>query len=160
MITLPMKLANLLRPELISLSLKETTGPEAIREVTQLLRSNPEIKNVDTILQDILKREQIESTVLDYGVAFPHARIDYVKNLILAIGRSTSGIQFTNGKQPVHFVFLIITPKAKVTEYLALVGTLARLSKDKAVQEQLTTATSQREFVKIFVNAEEKMQAG
>ena len=62
------------------------------------------------------------------GVAFPHARTALVKEIVVAAGRSVDGRAVRREpEEPVHFIFVIGTPPDRAAQYLALVGTLARL---------------------------------
>ena len=83
--------------------------------------------NFKGFYDELLARERVEPTTLGNGVAFPHARTDHVKRLVLAVGRSVSGVNFETSGETIHFIFVIGTPRRMVTEYLALVGAMARL---------------------------------
>jgi mannitol/fructose-specific phosphotransferase system IIA component (Ntr-type) len=80
-------------------------------------------------------------------VAFPHARTDHVKRLVLAVGRSRSGVNFENGGENIHFIFVIGTPRRMVTEYLALVGAMARILRQDEVREKLMQVKTPEEFL-------------
>jgi mannitol/fructose-specific phosphotransferase system IIA component (Ntr-type) len=80
-------------------------------------------------------------------VAFPHARTDHVKRLVLAVGRSQAGVNFENGGENIHFIFVIGTPRRMVTEYLALVGAMARILRQDEVREKLMQVKTAEEFL-------------
>ena len=56
--------------------------------------------------------------------------------------------------QPVRLVFLIGTPKRMVTEYLRVVGDLARLLRQDALRAQLLTAPDAARFIQLLDVAE------
>ena len=97
-----------------------------------------------------LARERLEATSLGYGVAFPHARTDHVKKMVLAVGRSIPGVLFENSGETIHFIFVIGTPRRMVTEYLALVGAMARLLRNEEVRKKLMAAKTPEEFAAVF----------
>jgi mannitol/fructose-specific phosphotransferase system IIA component (Ntr-type) len=149
-----MQISSLLKPEQIKLELDQTKRCNAINEVAQLLQSNPNVTNFAGFYEELLARERIESTCLGNEIAFPHARTDSLKGMVLSVGRSTAGVWFENSSQNVKLIFVIGTPKRMVTDYLSVVGGLARLLKDPATREQLLSAPSVDEFVATLTKAE------
>ena len=149
-----MQISSLLKPEQIKMELAEQKRSEAINEVAELLRSNPNVTNFDGFYEELLARERIESTCLGNEIAFPHARTDSLKGMVLAIGRSTKGVWFENSGQSVKLIFVIGTPKRMVTDYLSVVGGLARLLKDASTREKLISAPTVEEFIATLTAAE------
>ena len=149
-----MQISSLLKPEQIKMELAEQKRSEAINEVAELLRSNPNVTNFGSFYEELLARERVESTCLGNEIAFPHARTDSLKGMVLAIGRSTKGVWFENSGQSVKLIFVIGTPKRMVTDYLSVVGGLARLLKDAGTREKLITAPSVEEFIATLTEAE------
>lgn len=151
------KISTMLRPECIKLQLEKTVRTEAIREVAERLIPHPDMGNFDIFYEELLKRERVESTCLGNDVAFPHARTDHVKSMVLAAGRREEGVFFENCNQTVKLIFVIGTPKKMVTDYLTVVGALARILRDEELREKLIKAPSQEEFHRLLAEAEEKL---
>ena len=149
-----MQISSLLKPEQIKLELAQQKRCNAINEVAQLLQANPNVTNFAGFYEELLARERIESTCLGNEIAFPHARTDSLKGMVLAVGRSTGGVWFENSSQNVKLIFVIGTPKRMVTDYLSVVGGLARLLKDATTREQLLTVQGVDEFIATLTKAE------
>lgn len=149
-----MQISSLLKPDQIKLELDQGKRCNAINEVAQLLQHNPNVTNFAGFYEELLARERIESTCLGNEIAFPHARTDSLKGMVLAVGRSTGGVWFENSSQNVKLIFVIGTPKRMVTDYLSVVGGLARLLKDAATREQLLTVQGVDEFIATLTKAE------
>src|ERR1700733_7829222 len=149
-----MQISSLLKPDQIKLELDQAKRCNAINEVAQLLQNNPNVTNYSGFYEELLARERIESTCLGNEIAFPHARTDSLKGMVLAIGRSTKGVWFENSGQTVKLIFVIGTPKRMVTDYLSVVGGLARLLKDATTREQLIAAPNTEEFISTLTAAE------
>jgi mannitol/fructose-specific phosphotransferase system IIA component (Ntr-type) len=149
-----MQISSLLKPDQIKLELDQTKRCNAINEVAQLLQTNPHVTNFAGFYEELLARERIESTCLGNEIAFPHARTDSLKGMVLAIGRSPQGVWFENSSQIVKLIFVIGTPKRMVTDYLSVVGGLARLLKDPATREQLVASTTVDDFIATLTKAE------
>ena len=149
------KLASLLNPEMINLDLRAVEKTAALREVAQLLASHRSIHNFDLFFQEILDRERVSNTALGHDVAIPHARTDQCTEILIAIGRSSKGVDFeTKDGQPVRLIFLIGTPKQMVTDYLRVVGNLARLLRQDDVRQRLLDAPDAASFIKVIDTAE------
>ena len=132
--------ADLLNSAPITPDLTAANGEEAIRKLTGSLAGNPAVTDAVKFGAELLERERISPTAMGHGVAFPHARTNAVRQIVMAIGRSRDGVPFTGADSPVQFLFVIGTPPNQVPQYLALVGKLARLLKTEAVREQLLHA--------------------
>ncbi len=144
-----MKLSELLKPDLINLQIQAQSSQDAIREIAAPLAQDPRVSDLNRFLQEVLHRETVESTCLGCGVALPHARIDVVTDMVVAVGVSRQGILFENGNQVVHLIFVVGTPKCLATEYLRMVGTIARLLKDEEFRGQLIQASTKQEFISL-----------
>ncbi len=79
-------------------------------------------------------------------MVFPHLRTDLVKEIVIGIGRSRSGIPFADGKRA-RLLFLIGVPQQFVNDYLICVGALARLLRDDVVRATLFEAATARQFL-------------
>ncbi len=152
-----MLISRLLKPTLIKLDLKSTKRTSAIRETAELLVGNPSVIDFEGFYQDLLTRERIETTCIGNSIAFPHARTDHVKGLVLSVGRSIEGVLFENCNQIVRLIFVIGTPKRMTTEYLTVVGALARILKDANNREALTKVKEPEEFLQIIEDFESRL---
>lgn len=143
-------LSDLLTESQIALDLKEETQSGALRELVDLFSSNPDVTDLPGFHEALLSREKVNSTVVGNGVAFPHARTDVVKKIVLAAGRSIKGVKFENSDEVVHLIFVIGTPKAMIGDYLVCIGSLARFVKDKGICQKLMTAQTPAEFIALL----------
>ncbi len=151
----PSKVAALLRPETINLSLQSKEKASALREVAELLKHTGCVGNFEAFFQEILDRERVSNTALGHDVAIPHARTEQCSDILIAVGRNNEGVDFeAKDNQPVRLIFLIGTPKQMVTDYLRVVGNLARLLRQDQVRQELIEAPDAAAFIKIIEKAE------
>lgn len=154
----PVSLAALLKPEVINLNLQATGKTAALREVASLLVQNKSVTNFDAFFHEILERERVSNTALGHDVAIPHARTEQCSEILIAVGRSIQGVDFESRENgPVRLIFLIGTPKQMVTEYLRVVGNLARLLRRDETRQQLLNAPDAATFIRIIEEAETAM---
>ena len=140
-------LADLLEEKNVTLQLRSRKAANALREIVQLLTNNGKIDNAEKLLQEVLVREQAHPSVVENGVAFPHARTDLVDQIVIGIGRSRAGIPFGENALRARLIFVIGVPERLVNDYLICLGTLARLVEDDAIRVALLRAQTPREFL-------------
>lgn len=151
----PNRLAQLLRPEAVKLELNAKHKNAALREVAELLLPRQCIANFDIFYREILERERVSNTALGHDVAIPHARTDQCTEILIAIGRAAAGIDFDSKENgPVRLIFLIGTPKPMVTDYLHIVGHLARLLRRDDLRQKLLEAPDPAAFIRVVSEAE------
>jgi mannitol/fructose-specific phosphotransferase system IIA component (Ntr-type) len=100
--------------------------------------ANGKVGQPVAFLGEVTAREPKKPSVVENGVAFPHARTDLVDQIVLGIGRSPDGIPFDKGERA-QLIFIGV-PQRLVNDYLICLGTLARVLKDDAVRETLMGA--------------------
>jgi mannitol/fructose-specific phosphotransferase system IIA component (Ntr-type) len=146
-------LADLIDPKQIALNLRARTHAEAMREIVDLLVTTGKIDNAERFLNKLRQREQTNSTYAADGVAFPHARTKLVDEIVLAIGRSDAGIPWTGKGEIAHLIFLIAVPERLISDYLVVVGAIARITKDRPLRTLLLHAESVEEFIATLLGA-------
>ena len=146
-------LADLLDQKHIALNLRARTQTEAMGEIVQLLVANGKIDNPEKFLEQLQARERKNSSYADDGVAFPHARTDLIDEIVLGIGRSVEGIPWTGKGERAHLLFLIGVPEKLITDYLVVIGAIARVTKDQPLRTLLLHAESVPEFIETMLAA-------
>lgn len=151
------RLSSLLAPERIQLAVQSPKRTVALQEVAKLLESDPNMANFQGFYNELLARERLDTTCLGNEVALPHARTEHVKKIVLAVGRSTTGVHFENSNQNVKLMFVLGTPKNNPTDYLILVGALCRLIKDESSRSALLAAPTPTDFIATVIELENRI---
>jgi mannitol/fructose-specific phosphotransferase system IIA component (Ntr-type) len=138
--------AQLLQPSRILLDIAATDKNQAILEVAGIVNADADVLDFPNFCRELLARDELRSTAAGYGVAFPHARTDSVREIVIAAGRSIAGIPF--GEEKVYFLFVIGTPREKAGDYLVAVGALARRLRVDKTRAALIAAPSPEEFIR------------
>jgi mannitol/fructose-specific phosphotransferase system IIA component (Ntr-type) len=153
---MPGSLAKLLDPTRVSLQVKNTKRTSALNEVAQLLVTHPAVQNFEGFYSELLARDRLDTTSLGHGFAVPHARTDHVREIVLAVGRSETGVPFECGEN-VRMMFMLGTPKARPGDYLQVLSTLCRLLKDAKNRDAFLTAPTPEEFIAELTSAEARL---
>jgi PTS system fructose-specific IIC component len=146
-------LSDLLKKEHVDLALKATTQIDAVREIIGLLAANREIMEPGKFLEEVREREKTSSTLTEHGVAFPHARTELVDHIVLGTGRSEAGIPWDANGDLAHLIFVIGVPQRMLNDYLIVIGTIARVTNDRALRTLLIHAESVDEFIETMLAA-------
>jgi len=144
-------LSDLIDPKQVTLKLGACTQADAMRDLVDLLVSASRIDNAEKFLKELEARERTNSTYAADGVAFPHARTKLVDEIVLAIGRSDAGIPWTDKGEIAHLIFLIAVPERLISDYLVVVGAIARITKDRPLRTLLLHAESVEEFIAMLL---------
>lgn len=81
---------------------------------------------VATIVEEAMGREAVGSTGIGHGIAIPHCRTALVSEIICSYGQCPQGLDFDSlDGEPVHSVFLLLTPPDRKEDHLALMKSFA-----------------------------------
>jgi mannitol/fructose-specific phosphotransferase system IIA component (Ntr-type) len=107
-----------------------------------------------------LDREEISSTAVGQGVAFPHAEVAGLPGPMLALGRSTKGVDFDapDGER-VKIVLLLLMPPKEFELELRLLSGMARLLTTDAVRRGLLDAEDTGAVMETLEAAERAINA-
>src|ERR1700761_4764394 len=89
-----MRLTEIIKPQDIKVPLAAKTKAEAIEELVNLLEQNGEINDPKKVLAAVLEREATRTTGIGNGLAIPHGKCDGTHNLVMAIGKPATPIDF------------------------------------------------------------------
>ena len=146
-------LADLLDARHVTLGLRSRTADNAIRELVGLLAGTEQLTEPDKFAEQIIAREQTNPSVVEAGVAFPHTRTDIVSKILLAIGRKPAGVPFGVEGARANLIFLIGVPQRLVSDYLIVVGALARIARSDDIRAKLMRAKTNEQFLQILEEA-------
>ena len=152
-----MNLTSLLTPERVDLELKSKKKVDVLRDLVAMIKPDDE---GDTLLQTLLKREDLGSTGIGKGIAIPHGRSLLIDQLEMAVGRSTKGVDFDSvDKKPAHLFFLIMAPpQDRGNQYLITLGRVAMICQELAKERKLFEPEAPEDFIELVTQLEEKIR--
>lgn len=101
--------------------------------------------NITSFLQAVRKREADGSTFFNEGVAFPHARIEGLKEPLVALGLTKRGVTDTETEKHMGLIFLSITPLEKPEVQIQLLALAARHLQNRHLRQTLQSAHNAHE---------------
>jgi nitrogen PTS system EIIA component len=109
------------------------------------------------IIEGAMAREAIGSTGIGHGIAIPHCRTPHVKDIVCAYGSSSSGIDFDSlDGEPVHSVFLLLTPPDQKEQHLQLMKSFASQLRKEHFCEFLHQVTSAQPLIELLSEFESR----
>jgi mannitol/fructose-specific phosphotransferase system IIA component (Ntr-type) len=139
--------------ELMITPLKAKTPEEAISELAAAMESNRFVSNAPALVQLAMQRENVLSTAMGDGLAFPHVRGVEGGGLTLALGISPEGIEWDGEGTKVHVVIFSVIPVAVSAFYLRLMANLTDAFKKKENLELVKSSANSSELWKNIVKA-------
>jgi mannitol/fructose-specific phosphotransferase system IIA component (Ntr-type) len=138
-----MNLGDILSLETIVPDLQATNRWEAIDQLIQNLVATNKIQAAsrDAIIAVVKKRESSMSTGIGFGIGIPHASTDLIQEVVGALGRSATGIDFDAlDNQPVNLVMLFLVPQGQFQKHLHTLANIAKLLHIKEFRQELEQA--------------------
>jgi len=149
------KLSSLLKDNLMELELEGKDKAEIIDELVDIITKSGKAKNKKALASAIIGRENLGSTAIGNGVAVPHAKIDGIKQTVLAFGRSAAGVDFNSlDGEKTHLFFMLISPKEDIGSHLKILAKISHLIKDRFMVGLFKKAHSKKEVLSMISNLE------
>ena len=131
----------------VILDLKASNKDEAISEMLIYSESKGLRINIAQTIESMYKKEDIISSGLGYGVAFPHVRTNEVEDNDLIFAVSKKGLNYSAlDKKPVHLLTMFLTNKKSNDKYLGLLSLFTKISRMSMYSVVLLESKTEEEF--------------
>jgi mannitol/fructose-specific phosphotransferase system IIA component (Ntr-type) len=149
-----MKLSEIITPKRINLDLTATTRDGILEELVRLLHLKTPARRA--LIKTLRAREELGSTALRNGIAIPHCRSLVIGQTLVAVGRSQRGVIFsTRARKRTKLFFLIVAPPVgDTTDYLIILGSVARVAQRLAKDKRAGAVKMAREFIDLVKELE------
>ena len=108
-----------------------------------------------SIIQAVLKREELGSTGIGRGIAVPHTKHPNVKQLVGTVGLSEDGIDFNSlDGEKVQLFFLLVSPPDKPGDHLRALENISRQLREDTFCRFLKQSKSTADIVQLLEEAD------
>ncbi len=146
-----MKLYNFLKPGLIRINCQESNTEDLLREMVHLLKLEKAISNENLIFKKLVEREKLGSTSIGNHSAVPHTKVKELKEPIICICVSQTGIMYhESDKEPVHLIILILSPNYSPIIHLQILAAAASLIKKSHLIKDILSSKTPDELINII----------
>jgi len=150
-----MRLTEILKPANIKIPLESKTKSEAIAELVNVLAAAGDVSDPKKVLDAVLEREQTRTTGIGNGLAIPHGKCSGTKDLVMAIGRAATPIDFQSiDGRPVSIIWMLASPPDKTGPHIHALARISRLMTLDKFRAQLLQAKTPQEAFDIIVAQE------
>jgi PTS system fructose-specific IIA component/PTS system nitrogen regulatory IIA component len=152
-----MKFSDFVKTEAIKAELKSSKKEDVIRELVANLVESGQLgsDNEESIVQAILKREELGSTGIGRGIAVPHTKHPSVDQPIGTVGVSVEGVDFQSldGEQ-VQLFFMLISPPDQPNDHLRALENISKQLQDETFCRFLKQAKTAADIQQILEEAD------
>jgi fructose-specific phosphotransferase system IIA component len=150
-----MRLSEILKPQDIKIPLEAKSKTEAIAELVNMLAANGQIGDPKKVLEAVLDREATRTTGIGNGLAIPHGKTPGTTGLVMAIGKTSSPIDFQaiDGR-PVWLIWLLGSPPDKTGQHIHALARISRLLTIDKFRTAVAGANSAQELYDLIVKQE------
>lgn len=148
-----LQLSRIFWEHTIRLDLTPKDKWDAIAQMVDALIEEKQIplSERQTVLAAALDRERKGSTALGHGTAIPHAPIPDLPGIIGCLGICPQGIDFESpSNEPVHFIFLLLTPEQNYRSYIPVLAQIATLMHTDAAHRDMLASQTPAEIIAVL----------
>ena len=150
-----MLLTQILQPGCMIVPLDAPDKESAITQLIHALNDAGALKDCDAVLDVVKTREKTRSTGIGSGIAIPHGKCNYVKELVMAIGIAKEPIDFQSvDGQPVKIILLLVSPADQTGPHIQALARISRLMLDDKFKQQLENAESAEQACELLKTRE------
>jgi PTS system nitrogen regulatory IIA component len=148
---------DLLQDNLVIGDITATDKLGVLREFADELRSKGKVHDAEELVRILVEREALGSTGIGDGVAIPHGKLPFLSDMIVAFGRSRSGVDFESlDNKPAHLFFLLVTPVDKPGDHLKTLARISRILKNPSLRESLKCAQRREDLQRLICEEDSK----
>jgi len=129
-----MKFVDFVSRDAIRTSIDVDSKEQVIRAMATALLDSGKVSEDqhESIIEAILKREELGSTGIGRGVAVPHTKHPSVSELVGAVAVSEDGVDFDSlDGEKVHLLFLLVSPPDRPGDHLRALENISRQLRDE-----------------------------
>ena len=128
-----MNFSDFISKSAIRTDIEATDKEGVIREMATSLRDAGDIAEdqFESIVEAVMKREELGSTGIGRGVAVPHTKHPTVDKLCGMVAVSEQGVEFDSlDGDKVHLLFLLVSPPDRPGDHLRALENISRQLRD------------------------------
>ena len=154
-----MKFISYILTDAIVPDLKAPDREGVIREMVRSLADAGGInyEDYEEIVKAFIKREELGSTGIGRGVAFPEIKLQNMNRSVGAVAVSAEGVDFESLEEKVRLFFMTISPSDRPGDHLRIMEHLTRrLGRDETLRESLKHAKTREDIVALLEEDDRK----
>jgi fructose-specific phosphotransferase system IIA component len=137
--------------------LKGQDKREILEELVDALEVGDKITDREKVLDAVFQREEIMSTGIGHGIAIPHGKSEFVKELGGVLGIKSEGVEFDSlDGHPTYIFFLLVSPMDVSGPHIKALSRISRLLKGEDFRNELIACPDKETAIRILEEEESK----
>ncbi len=144
--------SSLFSPAEVICQTDQTDRDRILLNLLHRLAGRHNIGSLEEAYEAVLARENDMATVVAPGLAMPHARLDTLDEIVVAVATSRAGVVFDVDKSdnPVKLIVLTLTPKSEPEAYLQTLSCVARICQDPSTADVVASLATPEQVWAFF----------
>jgi PTS system fructose-specific IIA component/PTS system nitrogen regulatory IIA component len=135
----------------VKIGLESVNKEECLEEMVDVVAQAERITDRNSVLAEVMKREELATTGVGRGIAVPHARHKSIPALVVSIGTSSDGIKYgAMDEELVHVIFLVLTPKRMIGPHLRAMEKISRIASVEGFWQKAAAAKTPTELLELL----------
>ena len=152
-----MTLMEILSGKSVIVGLKGQDKQQILEELVDALELGEKITDREKVLEAVFQREEIMSTGIGHGIAIPHGKSEYVKELGGVLGIKNEGVEFDSlDGQPTFIFFLLVSPMDVSGPHIKALARISRLLKGEDFRKELIACPDNETAIRTLEKEESK----
>lgn len=148
-----MRLADYLETPLVALDVRPGPRRAVLSRLVRPLREAGLVRDEEPLVDDLVRREEIQSTGVGSGLAIPHCIHDGLDRTRVVVGVCPEGTDFRAlDGEPVYIFFLLLSPHDDTRTHIRLLARIARLSRRRELLDRIRAAGTPSEVLEAAEN--------
>lgn len=141
-----MSISDILSEDMILTEVEADSKRHLLEQIAAFVAAKKKLDK-NAVFEAVLERENLGSTGYGNGVAFPHARLEGLSEVLTVFARLQRPIDYDAlDNRPVDIVAFMISPENSGDDHLRTLAVFSRILKNKDICKEIRTAKSVHEI--------------
>ena len=150
------KITEIITQENINIKEEINNKEDALRLLVELASKSNNIMDKESVLNEVLDRENIISTGIGSKIAIPHAKSDKVKKLCGSLLILKKPVDFDSlDGEDVNLIFMILSKDDELGLHLKILSKISRILHNSNFKQELIDSKKSIDVIRLFDKFEE-----
>ncbi len=142
-----LKFSEVLHEKQVFLQLEAASKTAAVSALLAALADDERVSSPQELTDAVIGRDAAALEENGIGICIAHGRTNAVRSLVMAAGKLLTPIVIPEISCPLSLIFVAGIPSAFSSDYLRLVGAIARICSSPSQMERLLATREPSEFI-------------
>lgn len=146
-----MKIEDILPIEAIKIGLVVKSKKELFARMVELASKSQKVTDLNEVKKQVMERENLATTALSSGIAFPHTKSFLVKNLCASFSILKTPLNYdSNDEKPIQLVFMLLANENEVGKQLRYLSFFSKILSEEKIIQTILGFTQEKEILEFL----------